>query len=145
MNVEDFLEKKFPKLNGDDYKITSPIDIRYNCIAWAAEDANHWWEPDGFGMCYWPNGVPREYTIEAYLLAFQSLGFNECDNMDFERNYEKIAIFAKNSIPTHVARQLDSGMWTSKLGQNVDIEHNLYDLSESDYGQVVRILRRNKD
>ena len=38
--------------------------------------------------------------------------------------YEKIAIYALDGEPTHAARQLDTGRWTSKLGKHEDIEHD---------------------
>ena len=50
--------------------------------------------------------------------------------------------------PTHVARQLPSGAWTSKLGDWEDIEHQtLASLEERPgaapaYGKVARILKR---
>ena len=39
---------------------------------------------------------------------------------------EKVAIFvsARTGAPTHAARQLPSGQWTSKLGAGIDIVHD---------------------
>ena len=45
-------------------------------------------------------------------------------------------------IPTHAARQLRSGRWTSKLGQAEDIEHELRALEGAIHGAVVLILKR---
>jgi hypothetical protein len=61
-----------------------------------------------------------------------------------ELGFEKLAIFAdENSEPTHVARQLPSGAWSSKLGAGEDIEHSsLTALEGSVYGRVVQFLRR---
>ena len=36
------LESLFPALRGSDYVETSPVDIVYNCVAWAAEDKDRW-------------------------------------------------------------------------------------------------------
>lgn len=47
-----------------------------------------------------------------------------------------------NGTPTHAARQLENGKWTSKLGQLEDIEHELDGLVGDKYGIVVTILRR---
>lgn len=45
--------------------------------------------------------------------------------------------------PTHVARQLDDGKWTSKLGSNEDIIHHTLDGLEGEkYGQVTTIMTR---
>jgi hypothetical protein len=56
---------------------------------------------------------------------------------------EKIAIFADaTGSPTHAARQLTSGRWTSKLGEAEDIEHELRAIEGDIYGTVVAILKR---
>jgi hypothetical protein len=44
--------------------------------------------------------------------------------------------------PTHAARQLDNGRWTSKLGELEDIEHSLRDLEGAAYGTVVQVMKR---
>jgi hypothetical protein len=73
------------------------------------------------------------------------LGFERCDDADWEPGVEKLAIFADASGPTHVARQLPNGMWTSKMGKMEDIEHTLEGLSGGKYGYVQVILRRPAD
>src|SRR5207244_363796 len=40
------LEALFPGLRGTSYRITSPPDSAYNCVAWAAGDQASWWWPD---------------------------------------------------------------------------------------------------
>jgi hypothetical protein len=47
---------------------------------------------------------------------------------------EKICLYAKNGKPTHAARQLSNGRWTSKLGPDEDVEHDLSDLEGRRYG-----------
>ncbi len=120
------LEEFFPGLRNTPYRETSPQDPRYNCIAWAAGDAYTWWEPDQFGQYTWPPGTRREYTLAAYAAAYAQLGYDSCDSPVREPGVEKVAIFVDTKgIPTHAARQLPSGRWTSKLGRNVDVEHEL--------------------
>jgi len=46
------------------------------------------------------------------------------------------------SVPLHVARQLPSGRWSSKLGALQDIEHDLHDLEGTEYGSVVLVMKR---
>ena len=53
-----------------------------------------------------------------------------------------MAVFVAEGLPTHMARQLASGQWTSKLGKSVDIEHELHALAGERYGEVVRVLAR---
>jgi len=51
-------------------------------------------------------------------------------------------MFARAGAPTHAARQLPSGRWSSKLGPMEDIEHELQDVTGSVYGSVVLVLKR---
>jgi hypothetical protein len=54
-----------------------------------------------------------------------------------------VALFvATTGCPTHAARQLASGRWTSKLGKAEDIEHELRDLEGDVYSSVVLVLKR---
>lgn len=129
----------------DDLILTSPSSVLYNCIAWAANDTNLWWWPDS--ISYWPTNVPRIQTVDAFIQAFGTLGYEPCDNEQLEPECEKVAIFVdENGEPTHAARQLYNGKWTSKLGQNVDVEHELYCKSVNRlYGRVGIILKRPRD
>lgn len=137
------IEAAFPRLKKSDYRITSPIDNSYNCVAWAANDTTRFWWPDANGQYFWPADTPRECTLSAFIRAYGKLGFGKCPKADPETGFEKIAIFAGvDGSPTHAARQLPSGRWTSKLGRNVDIEHTLHDLAGDTYGTVVMILKR---
>lgn len=139
------LAESFPKLATAPHRITSPCDQRYNCIGWAAGDANDWWEPDESGMGFWPPDVPREYSLDAYIRVFESMGFDRCDSPEPEPGFEKVAVFADATGPTHAAKQLPNGWWSSKLGALEDIEHILESLTGDtcgEYGEVVQVLKR---
>ena len=128
-----------------DYEVTSPESLQYNCVAWAANDVNKWWWPMPPGTSYWPEGVPRQVTLEAFIQAFNTLGYQSCEDAQHELGFEKVAIFVDNEgIPTHAARQLNNGRWTSKMGRSYDIVHDLEDLTglAPQYGNVAHILRR---
>lgn len=57
--------------------------------------------------------------------------------------FQKVAFFVgANGVPTHAARQLPSGLWTSKLGEWEDIEHTLHALEGDIYGTVALLLKR---
>jgi len=139
---EDQLKAIFPRLCSTSFRITSPPDPRYNCIAWAAGDNQRWWEPDRMGLYYWPSSVPREYTLEALRGAFESLGFTTSVTDDFDPSATRVSLFAKGSQPTHASRQLSPSEWTSKIGPNVDISHELHALVGSSYGAPSIMLRR---
>ena len=139
------LEAIFPALQSGDYRVTSPVDKRYNCIAYAAGDMDNWWWPLPADLkeVYWPAGVTRAETVAAFRDAFASLGFAECLSADLEANSEKIALFANDqAFPLHAARQQSNGRWSSKLGEQEDIDHVLHDLEGTAYGKVVLIMKR---
>jgi hypothetical protein len=137
------LEDIFPRLRGSGYRIESPQDPDYNCIAHAAGDQRNRWWPDPGGWAAWPEGVPREETLEAFRAAFATLGYVPCEGAEPESGFEKVALFAdSHGVPTHAARQVPSGRWTSKLGELEDIEHALHDLTGLVYGSVVLVMKR---
>jgi hypothetical protein len=127
--------------------VTSPKTNRYNCLAWAAEeDFRNWW-PDPMRVGYWPPGVAREVTFPAFLEAYKTKGFTLCFDGTLEPNLEKVALYGKgppgSEVPTHAARQLSDGKWTSKLGPLVDIAHaQPEDVEGPVYGKVICYLSR---
>ncbi len=138
------LEQYFPDLAATGYRITSPATPDYNCIAWAAENtANPWW-PIALNPYYWPTEIPSAVTVQSFVDAFRMLGYELCEDGQFETGFEKVAIYAgRNGEPTHMARQLNSGAWTSKLGGLEDIEHRVLSGVEGDsYGLVAQFLKR---
>jgi hypothetical protein len=94
------------------------------------------------GQGYWPEQAPREETLAAFVHAFETLGYSRCDSSEHEPGFEKVALYAREGTPTHAARQLEDGKWTSKLGELEDIEHTLEGIAGSSYGEVAQILRR---
>lgn len=141
--IQMYIEENFPNLRNTPYQITSPHTALYNCIAWAANDQTKWWWPDIFGMAYWPPGVPRIETLEAFVQAYETIGYEICSQSSHETGYEKVAIYIDSEgKPTHAARQLPNGFWTSKLGQGHDISHTLQGVEGKTYGTVGQILKR---
>jgi hypothetical protein len=134
----------FPHLTPTSFSITSPKDVLYYCIAWAAEDHGAWWWPDTLFLGYWPLHIPREETLDSFKKLFESFGYSICDGPGLEDGFEKIAIYTDlQGKPTHAAKQLDDGKWTSKLGELEDIEHDtLEGISGSSYGTASIIMRR---
>lgn len=144
--MSEDLESVFPNLTRSAYAITSPSTPEYNCIAWAAGDSERWWWPVAGSFAYWPPNIPLQESLDAFIKAFGSIGFAPCGNANIEQGYEKIALYVdSNGKPTHAARQLPNGRWTSKLGKSQDIEHELESLSGAVYGVVAQILKRPID
>lgn len=134
------LEFAFPNLKGTAYQLTSPATPSYNCIAWAAGFSDRWWWPDQ--DCYWPPTAPFETTLSAFIAAFVSCGYETCMNGDLDPHLEKVAIFTSSGRPTHAARQLRDGQWTSKCGKSEDIAHELGGVTSAVYGTPSVFLAR---
>jgi hypothetical protein len=140
------LEDIFPRLSDGHYEVTSPDTPNYNCIAWAAGSTERWWWPPKHPFqvgYYWPPEAPAEETVEAFIEAYRTIGFELCDSLEPVDGVEKIAIFTDaQDKPTHAARQLENGLWTSKCGRMQDIEHELTLLEGEVYGTVDTIMCR---
>jgi hypothetical protein len=121
--------------------LTSPEDRRYNCIAWAAGLADLWWWPEQDS--YWPREW-RTQSLAEFTEVFASLGYEVCESRELESGFEKVAIYTRSGEPKHMARQLPSGLWTSKCGDFEDITHTLEALEGSGYGRVVVIMKRRR-
>lgn len=120
----DDIELFLPNLEPGGYQVTSDADPRYNCIGWAVGDAERWWDPLD-DDAYWPEGAERGETVSVVQAGLRTAGFAPCEDGNLQDGVEKIALFEHEGAFTHVARQLASGAWTSKLGKDCDIEHEL--------------------
>ena len=137
------IRNTFPNARG--VEITSAPSREYNCIAWAMGDTARVWWPFSRGTsgeAYWPPGVMRELSRRSFRWAFDARGFRPCDDGSLVPGIEKVALYEKDSKPTHAARQLPNGRWTSKLGEAEDVEHDLSDLKGRTYGQVAAYFER---
>jgi len=169
------LENVFPNLAAAGYEKTSDATGQcgtpgtYNCIGWAANDVRHdfWWPLPGG---YWPFWINRQPTVIYFVKTFRWFGYRVCKSSRREFGYHKIALYAihqshqrrtpptvledlRDWEPTHMARQLADGSWTSKCGGNEDITHFTLDALESygprygpnrkeEYGCAVIYMRR---
>ena len=140
--MNGWVDQSFPNLRSSGFRITSVATREYNCIAWSVHDTENWWWPNPLAA-YWPESAPLEETLPAFIEAFRTRGFVPCESSEVEPGYEKIAIYVDNQgVPTHAARQLPNGSWTSKLGTFEDIEHTLDGLTGPEYGRAAQFLRR---
>jgi hypothetical protein len=124
-DVRADLEAMFPRLRDSGWIQTSDYEMKYNCVAYIADDREQWWEPEDRGGWYWPPGLPKnDFSLDNYLRCFDYLGFRRCDEGSLEPDVEKIAVFVDDADEfSHVARQLTDGWWSSKLGVYEDISH----------------------
>lgn len=71
-----------------------------------------------------------------------------CGDGSPEVGFQKVAIYVDSKgIPTHAARQLLNGQWTSELGQDIDVRHDapeelLQVQALQGYGGVAIFLKR---
>lgn len=140
--------RSFPAMNAENTVETSRRTYSYNCIAWAAGDTLRQWWPDSEEVGWWPEGIPREITLAAFVQAYGTLGFTICVGDGLEAGIEKIALYGKqgdngSTEPTHAAIQLENGEWSSKLGGMEDIRHSSPEVVVGpEYGKVVCYLSR---
>ena len=132
----------FPRLNEKNHRFTSSATVDYNCIAWAAEDIERWWQPGAFWpIADWPKS---DCGLGALEHAMMSLGYANCGlDTSLEPGFTKVAIYGWGSTYTHAARQLPNGKWTSKLGKGEDIEHDSPDdVTGGLYGELAEIMKK---
>jgi hypothetical protein len=149
------LRRLFPKLGSSDYKITSVRTKRYNCMAWSLSRNDFWLDafPDGG----WPPHLVHDGSVQAAIALFEYLGFRctSIDDLGFEDGVSRIAIYGDSRGYTHVARQIGSGKWTSKLGTLQDIEHDSLDAltsvghwigtsQDTAYGTLAQIMKADE-
>ena len=131
--------------NLSEFDITSEFSEEYNCFAWALGDDSRWIDPTA-DYAQRTADVSNESSINSVVGLFRSAGYELCDDGSLEDGYEKVAIYVKDGEPTHAARQLENGRWTSKLGKYEDIEHDSLEALNGDgygeYGSVAVFMVR---
>ena len=138
----EFLERVFMK-NKASYKAVVYQDTSMRGGFWTGR-----W-PDMANIGYWPPNIPREETVTAFIAAYAIQGYAQCADGALEAGFEKIVLYgvrvALEIVPTHAARQLSDGRWTSKLGNCEDIEHDTPEmLNGPRYGAPVCFLKRQR-
>ena len=143
------LTLRLPGLEDSRFLVTSPPSEAYNCIAWVLGEVDRNWDPEPNSEGYWPVTVPRDVSQASMEALFSQAGFEPCDDGALIPDTEKIALFAIGGEFTHVAKQTVEGRWSSKLGEDCDIEHELNALSSPRsafplwrYGEVVALMQR---
>ena len=94
------------------YDITSPV-----CISFAVGDVTRYWYDCHVSGYYWAPGVGSADTMEGWLKLFAIHGYMETNDPTFDPEFEKIAVYALDGIPEHVARQESFGRVDEQDGQ----------------------------
>lgn len=137
------IRQDLPNLTNQNHFITSPQSYDYNCIAWAFGIDNRWIDPTI--PDFWPFQAVSTNPLQAMVLAFEDKGYEQCDSPDSEAGYIKVAIYVGPGGLRHAALQLESGNWTSKLGNLEDIQHDTLEVLEGEeYGQAQIFLKKRR-
>jgi hypothetical protein len=129
--MPEYRERHFPRLTPELYQVTSPPTRQYNCFAWAAERFDTW--------------IPLPGGLDSLIRPYAALGLEREEEGAADATSTHIAIFGDEFGPTHAARRLANGKWTSKLGNWEDIEHDCLECLEGgSYGFVVARLSRRR-
>ena len=139
-------EQCFKSLVAAGYRVCSPKDTTYNCIAYAADDKTRKWDPGmiPFPGYYWPPAAKRGDDPDSLRSAIEAIGYSVCTGGDIEIGFERIAIYVDgNGKWQHAARQESNGTWVSKLGDEEDVNHPTeHCFGDSIYGTVVYYMER---
>ena len=148
--------KDFPQLTTANHRPTSPATDEYNCVGLAIKDVDNWWWPKSYPdarmgarpvqwMLPYDADETRRESIVEMLKALATRGFSPCENGEIEAHLEKIAIFGVGERVTHIATlpRNRHGRWKSKMGDNVDIEHELRAVEGPPYGIFLMFLSRS--
>lgn len=142
------IETQVPRLKEYAWERTSDQTKKYNCFAWAGGDDQRIWSPSEVGAgVYWPPGIPALPTLAGCIEAYEIEGFETCADGSLEAHFVKIALFVDASgEPRHAARQLADGTWTSKMGDHIDIWHEMVEaVGGLFYGEPQVFMRRPGD
>jgi hypothetical protein len=140
------IEADIPNLAGTRYSEESEATDAYNCIAFAFGDTQNWWWPiKGYGF-YWPPGFDFNNSVDTFARLFEVHGYVRCNSSTHEHGYEKVVIYGRAGRVEHAARQLRSGCWVSKLGEEQDIEHDrVEDVECPLYGSATLFFKRKRE
>jgi hypothetical protein len=136
------LERLFPSLSESGYSKSSERDPEYNCFAFAVHDTKQYWQKVAVHGYYWP--LERDDRLEDWIEALRLNNFKVTNDWNLEAGFERVCIYVNDAgSPEHVARQLESGSWTSKIGRDEDIEHLTLDgLKGKEYGELKIMMKR---
>lgn len=94
---------------------------------------------------YWPPGAIEGDGLDALVSAFEAIGYEMCTCGESQvEGFEKVVLYVDSDGDwTHAAKQLEDGEWSSKLGDEEDIQHRSpHGLASKAYGSAVCYMRR---
>jgi hypothetical protein len=133
--------RSFPNL-GKEWEILAPATPKYNCISHTI-GVYHRWE--------WPHKPGKDATVADFDQLYGKYGYRRISTLDysFDPRVQKIVLYGVQKggtwAPTHGARMLADGTWTSKLGKGPLIRHKTPDsVNGEGYGRPIAVYIRVK-
>lgn len=132
----------FPRL-GDDFEVLAPSSSAYNCIAWALGRWDRW---------VWPGPPGQPVSVEDFDALFAPHGYRRIGSLNYDpvAGHDKLVLYCRRNElgepePTHCARQLGDGSWSSKVGKLPLIRHlHPDDIDGGSYGEACAVYVREK-
>jgi hypothetical protein len=136
---------EFPKINKRNHSLKSPKTTQYNCIAFAAGVTTKKWWPFVHPDAYWPPGAPYSDSVQSFIKAFETLGYEVAPDDSYIEGMEKVAFYTVFDRVKHAAIQVHQDTWASKLGDLEDIHHKKEAVADGLYGKpTVYMMRPRK-
>ena len=124
---------RHPNMSKEKLRVIRLATRAYNCIAAAFGVEEQWWWPEGPG---WPIAEDHGTSVKSFDALVKHFGGERCDGPDMEEGYVKLDLYIDEyGEPTHMARQTIRGTWISKMGGNMEVEHDLNELDGEGYGK----------
>lgn len=123
---------------------TSDKNKNYNCVSWVVGINDRWLWPidDGNPYWYWPADIKEGDYVESFIDLLSNMGFVICFSGIYEESYDKVVVYGDSLGPTHLAKQLDEKYWSSKLGDDEDVKHELKTFDNGGYGEIKCFMKR---
>lgn len=134
----------FPGLRRDGkFKILSPKNVVYNCIAWAMGYTDRWVDifTNQAGH-WWPPGAKQTLEPASLIDAFIKEGFSLSDSEKYEEDYDKVVLYWHNDEWAHASKVLPDDTQYSKFGSLWDAIHSPNIFIGSAYGTAYAFMKR---
>lgn len=141
MENRSYYKKLFPLLIDYELLDNSESNI-YNCISFTIgkKDIISWPINE---LGYWP--TKKELSKDSFDVFYDFHGFIKCSlDFSYDPDFIKVALFMSNGVPTHASLQVDNDWWESKIGSLGIIRHDLFQIEDNVYGEVVQIYKKPK-
>lgn len=87
--------------------------------------------------------MPCDEHKESLIALFEHFGFKKCRGAAYEKDYDKVALYADEGCWTHAARVVGNDVLHSKIGTAWDIHHSGGSIFfGTEYGEIFCYMKR---